>query len=477
MHFDALESRIASIWNEKAQPALEAFVTRKALSPGFDAAWKQNGVLRQVCDEAAAFGHSLFPSAEFEVVEDEGKSPSLIFSVPATGAFVATPEKTAFFYGHLDKQPEATGWSEGRGPWKPVVENGKLYGRGCADDGYSIYAALTAIRALEDEGIDHPRCTGFLETREESGSDDVEYYIGKHRARFGDPALVSVLDSSAGNYEQLWLTSTLRGALFGNLRVRVLENGMHSGSAGGVVPSSFDVIRILLDRISDPRTGDFKLKTFTPEIPSYRQEQVKATSETLKGFLYEFHWAKGADGHPVKPMRRGVFEAMLAQNWKPSLSVTGAEGLPPIPQAGNTQRAETDLHLSLRLPPSASPAAALAELTETLTENVPFNAAVSFTEASALPGWEAPQEADWFEKACDESSLAMWGKPALRIGEGGSIPILSYFEAQFPHAQFAVTGVLGPGSNAHAGDESLDIAYTKKFIVCVASLVASVPEA
>mgnify|MGYP002517610853 CR=1 FL=1 len=477
MKFDKLESRINAIWEEKTQSAIEIFVTRKALSPGFDTEWRKKGVLRQVCEEAAQFGRSFFPKGDFEVIDDEGKSPSLIFSIPATGNYARASDKTVFFYGHLDKQPEATGWSNGLGPWKPVIRDGKLYGRGCADDGYSIYAALTAIQALEREGVPHPRCTGFIETREESGSDDVKYYIEKHRARFGEPALVAVLDSSAGNYKQLWLTSTLRGALMGNLRIRVLKNGMHSGVAGGVVPSSFDIIRILLDRINDPRTGEFKLASFKAQIPEFRLEQVKATAEALKNsFLAEFHWAKNSAGESVHPMHEGAFNAMLAQTWKPSLSITGADGLPPLSQAGNTLRAETDLHLSLRLPPSVNPEHALAEISAALTQDIPFHADTEFTEACALPGWEAPEEAPWFRQACDESSLAMWGRPALRIGEGGSIPILSFFESQFQRAQFAVTGILGPGANAHAGDECLDIAYTRKFITCVASLVASVPE-
>lgn len=476
MNFESLEARISDLWEEKTQPALEAFVARKALSPGFDPNWEANGVLLQVCREAAAFGLGFFPEGEFDVLSEPGRSPCLFFSVPPTGAYRESPDTTAFFYGHLDKQPEASGWGEGRGPWTPVVKDGKLYGRGSADDGYSVYAALTAIRALEDEGIAHPRCVGLIETREESGSDDVEYFVSKVRGRCGEPALVSVLDSSAGNYEQLWLTSTLRGALMGNLRVRVLENGMHSGSAGGVVPSSFDVIRLLLDRVSDPATGEFRLGAFNAEIPEFRIAEAKATAEALKdSFLEDFHWAANPKGGATEPMRQGVLAAMIAQTWKPSLSVTGAEGLPAIPDAGNTLRAGTDLHLSLRLPPSADAKAALAEITEAFTKDVPFNATVSFTEAAALPGWEAPKEAAWFRDACDESSRAMWGKPTLRIGEGGSIPILSFFEGQFTKAQFAVTGVLGPGSNAHAGDECLDIAYTKKFIVCVGSLIASIP--
>ncbi len=472
-----LYQEIRSVWNEHTLDALKVFVSKKSLSPGFDPEWEKNGVLKEVCEDAAAFGRSLLPSGDFEVLSEPGRSSCLFFSVPATGRYRNTPDRTVFFYGHLDKQPPADGWSEGLGPWSPVVRNGSLYGRGCSDDGYSVYAAVTMIRALENAGIDHPGCTGLIETREETGSDDLEYFLKKVRPKFGDPRLICVLDSGAGNYRQLWLTNSLRGASAFSVRVKVLDSAMHSGTASGVVPSSFDVMRILLDRLQNPLTGEVKGEEFNVEIPQNRREDIHATAGVIgEEFLSHFHWAKKPDGSTMQPRPKTAEEAIAAQSWIPTLSLIGADGIPACADAGNALRRETVFRFSLRLPPTADASKVLPALRRILLTDPPFNADVSLENAFAIPGWNAPAESSWFRSACDDASRAMWGEPAMRIGEGGSIPILGIFAEHFPHGQFAVTGVLGPGANAHGADENLNLAYTEKFMTCIAHLMASVPE-
>ncbi len=476
MDIRQIQKKTEEIWRAKTLPALKSFVSKKSLSTDFDPEWEAHGVLLEVCRDAAAFGRELFGRGTFEAEKEDGRTPCLFFSIPGTGRFEKESENTVFFYGHLDKQPPSEGWSEGLSPWSPVVRNGKLYGRGCSDDGYSVYAAFTAAAALEAAGIPHPRFTGLIETREESGSNDLEHYLKRNAARFGNPKLACVLDSGAGNYEQLWLTSSLRGCCTADLRVDVLEKGVHSGSASGVVPSSFDVVRLLLNRIQDPLTGEVKAPAFNVEIPENRREDMKAAAEVIgEGFIGSYPWASGSDGTPVRSRCRNTLEALEARTWRPTLSVTGAAGIPDLAHAGSVLRSSTTLRLSFRLPPTADAGNALHELRGILLRDPPFNARVTFPGAWSLPGWNEPDEEPWFRKACDEGSTALWGKPALRIGEGGSIPILNLFERQFPRAQFAVTGVLGPGSNAHSADESLDLAYAEKFISCVALLAASVP--
>lgn len=477
MNHSRIFQQVCCFWDSQAQPALETFVCRKALSPGFDAQWKEHGVLLQVCQEAAAFGKKHFEAGSFLVLQDEGRSPCLFFSIEATGRFRENTENTVFFYGHLDKQPEAAGWSEGLSAWQAVVRDGRLYGRGCADDGYSFYGAMTAIQALEIEGVPHPRCVGFFETREETGSNDVGYYLEKLRPRCGSPSIVFVLDSSAGNYRQLWLTNSVRGTLSTSLTVKILRQAVHSGEAGGVVPGTFDVLRILLDRLTDPSNGHFRLSCFNPPIPEQRLSEIRSAARFLgEDYLQRFPWCPGLSGAPVRPYEDQVEKAVAAQTWKPSLSVTGAGGLPPLSEAANVQLPQTSLRLSIRIPPGANPEDALRQMTEALTRDPPFNASVSFSDSEALPGWQAPEEAPWFSKACDQASQELWGLPALRMGEGGSIPILNLFASLFPCSQFAVTGILGPGSNAHGPDESLDIGYTRKFLACVSLILANVPE-
>ncbi|MCG5031194.1 M20/M25/M40 family metallo-hydrolase [Mesosutterella sp. OilRF-GAM-744-9] len=477
MDYSSILQQVSCFWDSQAQPALERFVSRKSLSPGFDAKWRENGVLLQVCREAAAFGEKHFHEANFSVLQDEGRSPSLFFSIEPTGRFRENSENTVFFYGHLDKQPEASGWSAGLSAWQAVVRDGRLYGRGCADDGYSFYGAMTAIRALECEGIPHPRCVGFFETREETGSNDVDYYLAKLRTRCGSPRIVFVLDSGAGSYRQLWLTNSVRGTLSANLTVKILRHAVHSGEAGGIVPGTFDALRILLDRLTDPLTGHFRLSCFNPPIPERRLEEIKSAAKFLgEDYLTRFPWCPGLNGAPTRPYEDLVEKAVTAQTWKPSLSIIGAGGLPAPSEAANVQLPQTTLRLSIRIPPAADPEESLRQMTKELTRDPPFNVAVSFSDSEALSGWQAPEEAPWFSRACDQASLALWGLPALRKGEGGSIPILNLFAGLFPRAQFAVTGVLGPGSNAHGPDESLDIGYTRKFLACISSILANVPE-
>ena len=193
--------------------------------------------------------------SKLEVIRLEGRTPLIFFEVPATRSDASGSAETVMFYGHLDKQPEFNGWRHDLGPWTPKYEDGKLYGRGGADDGYAVYAALTAIQSLDAQGIPRPRCVGLIETCEESGSVDLPAYIQALKARLGQVGLVVCLDSGAGNYDQLWLTTSLRGMVSGVLKVEILTEGVHSGDASGLVPSSFRIMRQVLDRLEDSATG------------------------------------------------------------------------------------------------------------------------------------------------------------------------------------------------------------------------------
>ena len=169
-------------------------------------------------------------------------------------------ENTVLLYGHLDKQPEMSGWAKGFGPWKPVLKNNKLYGRGGADDGYAIFTSLLAIKILEAQNIPRARCVVIIEACEESGSYDLPFYIDHLKDKLGKPELVICLDSGCGNYDQLWSTTSLRGLVGGELKIEVLDEGIHSGDASGIVPSSFRLLRQILDRIEDPVSGQILVK-------------------------------------------------------------------------------------------------------------------------------------------------------------------------------------------------------------------------
>jgi len=434
-----------------------------------------------------------------------GPTPVLFFEVPATrGSSAAATEssrssaaatessrsstaaagsagstQTVLMYGHLDKQPEFTGWRNDLGPWTPKYEDGKLYGRGGADDGYAVYASIAALQALKAQGQPHPRIVGLIETCEESGSYDLLPYIDALRPRLGDVGLVICLDSGAGNYDQLWLTTSLRGLAGGVLKVQILTEGVHSGDASGLVPSSFRIMRQVLDRLEDSATGRLLPASFHCEVPADRLAQAQATAAILGEEVYKrFPWAHadcGGSSQSALPTTTDPLQALVNRTWLPTLSVVGAEGFPALQDAGNVLRPYTAFKLSLRLPPLVDAAAAVQELKTLLEDNAPYQARVTFEPNGAASGWNAPSATPWFEQALDAASLAHFGAPVGYIGQGGTIPLMNMLSQGFPRAQMMVCGVLGPRSNAHGPNEFLHVPYAKRLTAAVAEVMARMP--
>nr|HEX4314738.1 M20/M25/M40 family metallo-hydrolase [Kofleriaceae bacterium] len=389
---------------------------------------------------------------------------------PAFGAGQALAnDDTVLLYGHLDKQPEMTGWREGLGPWTPVLEGDKLYGRGGADDGYAIFASLTAINALHHSNLPHARCVVLIEACEESGSFDLPAYIDHLAPRIGELSLVVCLDSGCANYDQLWSTTSLRGLVIGNLEVSLLTEGIHSGDGSGVVASSFRVVRELLDRLEDPHTGQIRLSELAVQIPRGRVEQAAKAAEVIGDEV----WSKFPLQTGVSPVSKNNAELILNRTWRPALAVTGADDLPPIANAGNVLRPRTRLKLSLRVPPTVDAAKAADHVKAVLEKDPPYGAKVTFEHHGANAGWDAPPLAAWLEGALDAASKRHFGRPAMYMGEGGSIPFMGMLGAKFPKAQFCITGVLGPGSNAHGPNEFLHIPTARRLTLCVADVLAT----
>ncbi|HYC37159.1 MAG TPA: M20/M25/M40 family metallo-hydrolase [Usitatibacter sp.] len=476
-----LDTRIARQWDEDIVPQLIDYIRLPAKSPNFDPEWRRHGHIEASVRQAHAWAaRQGIQGMTLEIVTLEGRTPVLFFDVPARGAKAS--QKSVLLYGHLDKQPEMTGWRSNLGPWQPVIEDGRLYGRGGADDGYALFAALSAIAALDAEGAARPRCVGIIETCEESGSYDLPAYLDALAPRMGEVALVIALDSGAGNYDQLWVTTSLRGLVNGTLSVEILTEGVHSGDAGGVVPSSFRIARQLLDRIDDSRTGAVKPAAFACEVPAERLQQAKQAANILGDSMWKrFPWAGCCDDQQgssrlfAQPVTKDPVELILNRTWRAALAVTGADGLPALESAGNVQRPRTALKLSLRLPPLVDGARAAAELTKLLQDDPPYNAVVKFEGGSGATGWNAPAFAPWLAQSLDAASGELFGKPAAYLGEGGTIPFMAMLGEKFADAQMLVTGVLGPKSNAHGPNEFIDIAYAKKICSATARVIASVP--
>jgi len=479
----ALAAFVDRTWDDEIVPALTDYIAIPAKSPMFDPDWVAHGHIERVVRDAAAWvERKRVAGLKLEIVRLEGRTPVIFFEVPATKAGGnAADAPTICLYGHLDKQPEFNGWRNDLGPWTPKVIDGLLYGRGGADDGYAVYAAITAILALDRQGIPRPRCVGIIESCEESGSFDLPAYIDVLKPRLGQVGLVVCLDSGAGNYDQLWLTTSLRGMVSGVLKVEILTEGVHSGDSSGLVPSSFRILRQVLDRLEDSTTGELLPQSFHCEIPADRIAQARATAQILGDEVWRrFPWACGADGGTALPTTTDPLQALLNRTWKPTLSVTGADGFPALQSAGNVLRPYTAFKLSLRLPPLIDGNAAAAQLKSLLEDNAPYNAKVTFAAdgrvgAQGATGWNAPSLAPWLEAALNAASQAHYGAPCGTIGQGGTIPLMSMLQQGFPAAQMMVCGVLGPKSNAHGPNEFLHVPYAKKLTAAVAQVMAACP--
>jgi acetylornithine deacetylase/succinyl-diaminopimelate desuccinylase-like protein len=457
------QQMVEETWDASILPTLSEYITIPNKSPAYDAEWEAHGYV----DKALALIEGWcraqnLPGAEISVHRLPGRTPVLLIDVPGDS------DETVLMYGHFDKQPEFSGWRDGLDPWTPVREGDRLYGRGGADDGYATFASLTALRVLKEQGEKHARCVILIEGCEESGSPDLPFYLEALADRIGTPSLIVCLDSGAGNYDQLWTTTSLRGIVAGNLHVSLLKQGVHSGAASGIVASSFRVLRQLLDRVEDSKTGAILLPEFYVDIPRERLDQAERLAAILGDSVYRE--IPTLDG--VAPNTTDVRELILNKTWRPALSVTGAGGLPSLEDAGNVLRPTTSLHLSIRVPPTCDAIAATAAVKHALESDPPYGARVVFEPDHSAAGWNAPVTEPWLLDSIESASQAFFGREGAFIGEGGSIPFMAMLGEKFPKAQFLITGLLGPESSAHGPNEFLHVPTAKKLTSSVAQVIA-----
>jgi acetylornithine deacetylase/succinyl-diaminopimelate desuccinylase-like protein len=456
---------VDQVWGDEIVPTLVEYIKIPNKSPMFDPEWAAHGYMDAAVAMFEIWARSKiasFPGATLEVVRLDGRTPVIVIDIPGD-----KPD-TVLLYGHLDKQPEMVGWAEGYGPWLPRIEGDKLYGRGGADDGYAMFGALTALAALKDQGVPHARAFVLIEACEESGSYDLPFYVDHLADRIGSPSLVVCLDSGCGNYDQLWLTTSLRGVVAGTLSVEILSEGVHSGHASGIVPSSFRIFRQLLSRLEDEATGAVRPEGLYAQIPAERVAQARQAAASLGAVVSsEFPFVPGAGA-----VSDDLTELMLNRGWRPQLAVTGMAGLPLPGDAGNVLLPFTTAKLSLRIPPTLDAEAATATVRSLLEADPPYGAKVSFSGQVGSSGWNAPALAPWLEAALAKASNEAFGTPPAYVGEGGSIPFMAMLGARFPAAQFVVTGVLGPHSNAHGPNEFLHIPTGKKITEVIARVLA-----
>ncbi|MDP6684415.1 MAG: M20/M25/M40 family metallo-hydrolase [Candidatus Marinimicrobia bacterium] len=467
MHMSDITQFTHLFWQDQIIPQLIDYIKIPNKSPAFDPNWKQNGhmdkVLNLALDWVKIHAEDDWKIHSFQSGE---RTPLIMIEIPGNVS------GNILMYGHLDKQPEMAGWNEGLGPWIPVLDGDKLYGRGGADDGYAIFASVCTMKALKRFNISHPRIVILIEFCEESGSPDLPFYVNQQKQLIGSPDLVICLDSGTGNYDQFWLTTSLRGLIGCTLRVDILKEGIHSGGGSGIVPSSFRIARKILSRLEDENTGVIKPNEFSVSIPNERILQANETISTLgDDFIGAFPWIENS-----YPVLNDSVELLLNNTWRPMVSITGAEGLPALKDSGNVLRPYTALKLSLRLPPTLDAEKAKSELQNILLTDPPYGAKVSLEFEEPATGWNAPPLRPWLEKAVQNASQSVYGKKTLYMGEGGTIPFMGMLGDAFPEAQFVITGVLGPQSNAHGPNEFLHIPYAEKLTESVISIVSDFPK-
>jgi acetylornithine deacetylase/succinyl-diaminopimelate desuccinylase-like protein len=454
---------VRKMWKDSVIPELMEFIRIPNKSPLYDPQWQENGHMDMAIALIEQWSRKQsIEGMKFDVVKLEGRTPLLFIDIPGDST------DCVLLYGHMDKQPEMTGWRENLGPWNPVIEDEKLYGRGGGDDGYAVFAALTAVRALKDQRVPHARCVVIIEACEESGSYDLPYYIEALAERIGIPSLIVCLDSGCGNYDQLWCTSSLRGLVVGDLTVQLLKEGVHSGDGSGVAASSFRVVRQLLSRLENEKTGEILIRDFHVSLSAQTIEQAAYTAQVLGDKVY----TKFPFGRGVRPVNANPVELILNQTWRPALAITGAAGLPSLQDAGNVLRPMTALRVSLRIPPGCNAVSSGKRLKELFETDPPYGAHVQFEIGQCAEGWSAPALSPWLAQATDRASEKFFGEKAAYMGEGGSIPFMDMLGKRFPQAQFLITGVLGPNSNAHGPNEFLHIPTGEKLTCCIAHILA-----
>src|SRR5213593_3123228 len=460
---DRTRAFVQRAWDDDIVPTLTEYIRIPAKSPMFDARWVEHGHIERAVGLITDWARQRkIEGLEIEVVRLAGRTPVILMEAPGAGG------DTVLLYGHCDKQPEMVGWAADAGPWIPVRRGNRLFGRGAGDDGYAAFAALTAIEALQAQGVAHRRCVVLIEASEESGSPDLPAYVEALADRIR-PGLVVCLDSGCGDYDHLWATTSLRGIISGTLTVEVLSEGVHSGAASGIVPSSFRILRQILDRIEDSRTGAVLPRDCHVEIPPERLTEAREVARVLGTEIYDrFPFPPGG-----QPVSTDPYELILNNTWRPALAITGAAGMPLPADGGNVLRPQTTLKISLRLPPTCEAGRAVRRLKEIVEADPPYGARVTMnTYGDAGNGWNAPATDPKLLESIQRASATYFGKPAMFAGLGGSIPFMSMLGERFPQAQFMITGAMGPGSNAHGPNEFLHLPTGVRVTACVAQVLA-----
>jgi acetylornithine deacetylase/succinyl-diaminopimelate desuccinylase-like protein len=370
---------------------------------------------------------------QVDVVGVEGGQPAVIGHRPGPpGA------PTVLLYAHHDVQPPGDRADWDSDPFVPAERDGRLYGRGAADDKAGIGVHLAALRAHGDQlpvGV-----TVFVEGEEEIGSPTLAAFLDAHGQRLRADVVVFA-DSVNWATDVPALTATLRGGGAVTVEVRTLDHGVHGGLYGGAVPDALTVLCRLLATLHDERgdvavPGLIRGDAFQADLT---EAQVRAEAGVLKG---------------VQLIGTGSLTQRL---WAaPAIAVTGIDA-PSVQAASNTLLPTARAKLSMRVAPGDDPVRACKALAAYLHAHAPWGAHVSVRPVGLAAPYVAPAGGRGYEAAHSALSQA-WGRPAVDIGVGGSLPFVTAYAGIFPDAEILITGVEDPDTRAHGSNESLHLA-------------------
>jgi len=447
-------------FDENILPGLQDFVRIDNLSPDFDPEWETNMKAENAGNHLINWAMKQgVKGMKAELVKEKGRTHLVFIEIESQGI-----DKTVLLYGHYDKQPPLGEWDEGLAPTKPVIKNGLLYGRGASDDGYALFAIVESVKLIQLQNKKHGRILITIESGEESGSPDLVYYLKKLSDRIKEPDLMICMDSGCKDYSTLWMTTSLRGVCAVECEVECLQESVHSGTGSGIAPDSFTVLRQLFDRLDDAKTSKV-LAPLHVEIPPYRLEDAQKLADYAKEKAVT-DLVKLLPN--VKPLTEDYKEIILNNTWRPTVVVTGMTGFPAAEGAGNVLRAKTKAKISIRLPPTFDHKESEKIIADILTKDPPYNSKITVKIINSGNGWAAKDLHPALKKSFSASSQFLFGRDYFNCGEGGSIPFISELAELFPKCEILVTGVLGPGSNAHCLNECLNLDYTTKMIVALA---------
>jgi acetylornithine deacetylase/succinyl-diaminopimelate desuccinylase-like protein len=281
MDKESVNKTIEKYWQDWWVKGLGDFVRVPNLTPMVDDKYLENGLLEQAMDLVDNYINKLeIKGLSRKIFKTEKGLPLITYIVePSEGV-----TRNVMVYGHIDKQPYGEGWDTD--PKDPVIKGDCMYGRGSADDGYSAFSCMLAVKVGQELGVKMPRICLVLETEEESGSASLIPLLNQAKDVIGTPDVCLCMDSGAFDYNKLWVTSSLRGICILDLTVQVGKAGYHSGEVGGIVPETFRIVRQLLDRLDDSKTGE-PCDELKIEVPEWKRKEAEEITAIAGKELYE----------------------------------------------------------------------------------------------------------------------------------------------------------------------------------------------